>query len=350
MMSKFKVSYKNSQITVKTKLGKSEKVNIIEMQIFQSKLIRGLMRPVVEGERKITYHAPIGVPLGKFLKEGVSKNDFFLILAQISEVIKKIENHNLNINNLITDMQYVFINELTKELQFVYQPILGQVSTVNIFEFLYGIIYGAVFRAGEDTAAVREFHGNLQLLQHFSTAELENIILKVYPEVYKQVKRQQTGQSQTLHSKQWGNTETGTQTEDAEEQTTLLGENEEETALLSGEDEEATALLQPEMLCKAYLVRSKNQERIEVDKPAFRVGKERSYVDYFIANNGAVSRIHADIITKGEDFFIKDNHSTNGTFVNDMRIPVHTEIQIYEGDRIVLANESFQFHVEKADA
>lgn len=34
-----------------------------------------------------------------------------------------------------------------------------------------------------------------------------------------------------------------------------------------------------------YLIRSRNHEEIAVNKPQFRIGKERSYVDYFIGDN-----------------------------------------------------------------
>ena len=39
-----------------------------------------------------------------------------------------------------------------------------------------------------------------------------------------------------------------------------------------------------------YLIRSRNHEEIAVNKPQFRIGKERSYVDYFIGDNPAISK------------------------------------------------------------
>lgn len=37
----------------------------------------------------------------------------------------------------------------------------------------------------------------------------------------------------------------------------------------------------------------KNNEKIKLVKPVFRIGKEKSYVDYFIGDNTTVSRSHA---------------------------------------------------------
>lgn len=95
-----------------------------------------------------------------------------------------------------------------------------------------------------------------------------------------------------------------------------------------------------------YLIRLNNFEKVFVNKPSFRVGKERSYVDYFVMNNNAVSRIHADIITRDGRYFIKDNHSTNRTFVNGTVIPFEQEYEIFDGDAIMLANEGFEFHTK----
>lgn len=46
-MAKIKVYTKNNQLTVISKLEKTEVVNERDIQVFQTKLIRGLMRPVV---------------------------------------------------------------------------------------------------------------------------------------------------------------------------------------------------------------------------------------------------------------------------------------------------------------
>lgn len=63
-------------------------------------------------------------------------------------------------------------------------------------------------------------------------------------------------------------------------------------------------------IIKPYLLRIKNNERIELNKPVFRIGKERSYVDYFVSDNTAVSRSHANIINKDNEFYIVDTNST----------------------------------------
>ena len=94
-----------------------------------------------------------------------------------------------------------------------------------------------------------------------------------------------------------------------------------------------------------YLIRKKNNERIEINKPVFRIGKERSYVDYFVSDNTAVSRSHANIIIRDGRYFIIDTNSTNHTYVNGSVIQSNTEVEITNGDRVRLGNEEFEFNI-----
>lgn len=98
-------------------------------------------------------------------------------------------------------------------------------------------------------------------------------------------------------------------------------------------------------IIKPYLLRIKNNERIELNKPVFRIGKERSYVDYFVSDNTAVSRSHANIINKDNEFYIVDTNSTNHTYVNGSMIQSNVETKIEHGTKIRLANEDFEFFI-----
>lgn len=55
MFTKFKVKSKDSKITIKSKLDKDESINQREVDILNSKVIRGIMKPTVEGVGKISY-------------------------------------------------------------------------------------------------------------------------------------------------------------------------------------------------------------------------------------------------------------------------------------------------------
>lgn len=375
-MSKLKVKFKNSQITVKSKLSKDEQINAREVEILNSKIIRGIMKPTVEGEKKLSYLSPGGIKLEAYLKKGITKNDFFLVIAQILEAVKSIGRNSFNINNLILNMKYVFVNEMTHELHFVYQPIYSSAISSDLASFLYDVAYSVTLALNEDYKCVNNFIAYLKGLQAVSVINIEKYLLDVYPQIYKQVKRQKYGQSEYLGSFKNGkdiyydmdkrrkptpladddSTSLLSEKNDKDEATSLLVEDDDEvTSLLVEDDDEATSLLSDDeptallsegpQITYPYLIRKSSFDRTDINKPVFRIGKERSYVDYFVANNNAVSRIHADIITKNNSFFVKDENSTNGTYVNGNRLSPNEEVQVFDGDIITFANEEFEFHI-----
>lgn len=92
-----------------------------------------------------------------------------------------------------------------------------------------------------------------------------------------------------------------------------------------------------------FLIRRKGNEKISLNKPVFRIGKERSYADYFIGDNTAISRSHANIVSRDGEYYLIDTNSINHTFLNGQMIQSNVETKLAHGDTIRLANEDFEF-------
>ena len=94
-----------------------------------------------------------------------------------------------------------------------------------------------------------------------------------------------------------------------------------------------------------YLIRVSTEERIMLNKAVFKIGKATRGVDYTVGGNGAISRQHAFIIQKDGVCYIKDNKSTNHTYVNGKRVEDGVE-EILTHDSIVrLGDEEFTFMI-----
>ena len=116
-----------------------------------------------------------------------------------------------------------------------------------------------------------------------------------------------------------------------------------ETTVLSSFSGETTVLSANPVSVEPYLTRVKTGERISLNKPVFRIGKEKSYVDYFIADNTAISRSHCNIHTENGEYFIEDTNSTNHTYINGKIINSNIKTKLTNGDKVRLANEDFIF-------
>lgn len=83
-------------------------------------------------------------------------------------------------------------------------------------------------------------------------------------------------------------------------------------------------------------------ERINISKNSFIIGRLQEHADY-ISSNNAVGKVHAEIITKGGLYFLKDLNSRNGSFINGVQVIPNKENEIKSGDRISIANSDFTF-------
>ena len=116
--------------------------------------------------------------------------------------------------------------------------------------------------------------------------------------------------------------------------------DEDKTGVLN-EDDGQTGVLN-ERTTKAWLVHESGN-RITVNKNRFIIGKAQG-VDYRI-NNNTVSRNHCRILTRGNEFFIEDLGSTNGTFIDGERLNENVPAKLSNGQKITLSDENFTFEI-----
>ena len=79
-----------------------------------------------------------------------------------------------------------------------------------------------------------------------------------------------------------------------------------------------------------------------IDKDDFLIGRKIDLVNGYIENQDVISKIHARIIRVGNNFFIKDEESLNGTYLNDKKINEYDVTPLKIGDIVKLANIEFK--------
>lgn len=92
-----------------------------------------------------------------------------------------------------------------------------------------------------------------------------------------------------------------------------------------------------------YLHRNATGDNIAIDSEEFIIGKGPQGVSYAINSNSNVSRMHAKIVRKNDEFFIEDMGSTNFTYVNNSRVAPGYKQVLKNNDVIYLADEEFTF-------
>ncbi|MDE5778928.1 MAG: FHA domain-containing protein [Lachnospiraceae bacterium] len=113
----------------------------------------------------------------------------------------------------------------------------------------------------------------------------------------------------------------------------------------SAEKKEDTTVLSQKTPPKVnpYLIRVNTEERVVITKQNFKLGKASMGVDYSIKGNSAVSRVHAIIINKDDEYYIQDHKSLNHTYVNGKAVPEGENELLTHDCEIMLGNEEFIF-------
>lgn len=366
---------------------------------------RGFLKPQLLKKNLVEYRGPVGISLYERLAEPMSKRDFLFIMEQVVVAIQKVFLNKLDISDLVLNLHHIFINKMTREVWFLYAPMVKKTHEVDVRDFLESIVYSVKPNEKDDQEFIARFMCFLRGEKVLEMEKIESYIAKEDGSVVRWIRKQTGGQSGFMTDKMMhymehyegknANERMNRSPENMDEEATgLLDQSdglggygpsgagmdgEEATGLLQDgcgwAEEEATGLLQDdtnwpedgatgndtvllEEVCEGTallneepgshpfhtLYRVSNEESIPINKPVYRLGKEKSYVDYFVTNNAAVSRSHADLVLRGDRCFVMDLNSKNHTYINDEVIPANCEVELHDGDRLRLGNEEFIFY------
>ena len=380
-MNKIKLANKLglSQLIIKSLKGQQVSEN--EVYAINANKVPGLLHldVVQKGSSfKLIYNITGFISLKEFLKTPLNKQLFAQILQNILANLKAVESAYFNQQYLLMDINQVYVNPNTQHIYFTYVPILMFESGTSLREFLLGIIQHGTFAPGEDNSYVRDYITILNSGINFSVFELEEYINKLLgqkttraqdiecPQCKTKLKKG-TNYCHACGAKVSGNTGNtgkgvydpladtkGKEIEETieEEEVVVRKDNTQglsDGTTVLGADPGGTTVLGSEELYTPsypYLIREKTNEKISVNKPSFRIGSERKYVDYWVNDNSTVSRSHADIITREKRYFIIDLNSTNKTYVDGRAIAAHKEVELFSGTKVRLSNEDFTFEIE----
>lgn len=123
----------------------------------------------------------------------------------------------------------------------------------------------------------------------------------------------------------------------------MTDDDEAATVLLSGDD---TVMQDDNAEKRVYITREKNQQKLEITKPLFKIGRSADTADLYVAGNGMIGREHAFIIVQDQSVYVKDNNSKNHTYVNDVMVNAGERIELKDQDVVRLADENFIISIQ----
>jgi pSer/pThr/pTyr-binding forkhead associated (FHA) protein len=106
----------------------------------------------------------------------------------------------------------------------------------------------------------------------------------------------------------------------------------EETNIMNNKDRSYTP--------RGYIVDKATNTRTLISRKRFMIG--RSHDCDLMVDDPSISRIHCSIFDTDVNFIIEDMDSTNGTFINNVRIKKKL---LKDADLFTIGNREFTFHL-----
>lgn len=366
---KIRATSKKDQLNVKIKLPSPEVIDRGELDLICRVFVRGFLKPSLYKTRILEYKGIGSISLKKYLKKPLSKYEFFFAIHQIVMAKSTIQKSGLHPNRLWLNFNSVFINEATKELLFIYLPSKEINDNSDVMTFLKSVANATKpIPDNADYDFISRFMYFISSMSSFDGLKIEKYIEREDNRITRLTKRIEPMQMQQSpdekHFKPGRSQKVDVQNEEtdiiASDKTALLGrldpddsEQDTSTLLLSDDvtallgDDDSTELIdtdeQTELVHYPTLKRVSTDEIIVIDKPVFRLGKDKSCVDYVVTNNNTISGNHADIVSRNEQYYVVDLNSKNKTYINKRVLPSQYEVEIFNGDTLRLANEEFIF-------
>lgn len=336
------------------------KSNIEELarnNVISSEEIPGAIPAYITNEDSkiiLRYHISKEEVLSEYVKNNITKNKLLKILINILNIFINAKQKGIKIENYLLNINNVYIDRESCEISYIYIPgICDSNEDFTIKKYLKEILSNVVYDTNDDLHFFISLHNYLnsdvedeeEILNYINSKvdkcdrEVESVLdngkFKIEDNEDKLMSIHIKTNNVNLKNNNYyyDSSDKYFQKDDLSDCGTIVLDEDETTLLDSEEDNEVNPIL----------LRKSTEETFEINKNKINIGRESSYCDFIITNNKLIGRLHAIITKKGQDYFIEDNYSTNGTFINSKRIEKMKKYKIEHGDEIKLSNEVFLF-------
>lgn len=371
-MGKIIVEKTGQGVVVTNRLSPGEQINEQELKLIAEGASFGLLPVRLENkkrDRALSCTAARLLPLDSYFSGVVTRRMFEDTVSRLVAVVRGCAENGFEPGNLCLSPKHCFIEPRTKEVKCILWPLINNELFCSPEAFFRDLPYTLVFNKNEDCTYVagyiRYFGANAApfSIDGFGQFFEESVLggkkddmaaaaPKRQEQPYDPLKRmieQKAGGAGRNACPNCGVVnaagakicvscgtaliEPGSRDEAPKTGTAVLGNS------------PGTTGTEAEESPYPYLIRESTHQIISVDKPEFRMGKDKNSVDFCVAGNTAISRSHAIIRIRDDRYFIEDQNSTNKTYIDGRAISPGQEVEIFPGARIRLANEEFVFYI-----
>lgn len=383
---KFSYNYQGGkeEIICHTHMRKLDSTSLEIMQAGMGKQTGSYFLPVniTEGTEGYTFAYDMRglVNFRAWMYEAAEKEQFRM-RKEIMEKQRKLFEMGISQEQLITEDRYMYVDEKTQHIKFICLPIISgsvikyeqekQKSTYGIesevkyetepalpltppvpsesFMDIENKSSGTVvpeyldFRQNTEENEEKDYEKEIEETTDFYGTSGRNL----FQETEVRSEKEMDGSETILGFTQ----STGTVLE-KEEKTMEFSEDPDEdgTVLLMPKEEDGedrTVLLRPAFQIRASLYRVRTGKTIKLNKNITTIGKSKIRADIVIEENPTISRKHCTIYFENGIYYLEDNDSSNGTWLESQRVQAGEKNVLRNKSKIRISDEEFIFISEE---
>lgn len=302
----------------------------------------------IDGQRALTYSIPAMTTMNQFLAKKIHKDELVDIVFSIADQLMYLKANDMSIGKVILNKGYMYVDLQNMAVQLIFLPIDKPMDKCNMEQFIRDLVSNINFAnkkasdAGYDlikyfdhnpTFYLSEFYKFVTDLKNDNIAHPEDeqhLMASVGPAAVPNMANVEV--PETPHTT--SSFKLAKEVKDFSSNDIGFDDDDGSTTVLTANNRGKSG---------PVIVRTRTGERIRIDKPIFCIGKSAQGVDYQVTDNNSVSRRHAYIINVNGVYYLRDNKSTNHTYLGGKIISSGTDMMLIDGIRFKLANEEFTF-------
>ena len=344
--NKYKKIKKKGRIYVTVDSIKGQNLNLREVEDIQNGILKNVIPLEVDMKRSgfvLKYDITNYMSMEQYLHTIITKQKYAQIMLQILEIIRTMSEAYYNPQNIILNLDNVYMNPSTETIFFIFIPILYFDSGCSVKECLTQITYQTTFDSSEDTSYVEKCLNILQRNMNFSAVEMEEYLKTILSD--KKEPDKSDNQIRSIYREynlafEEKKAEQPVEERKEEKENLEIGRSTRMTESLSNIGSSDTVLLGTES--NAYIKQLRTGKKYYLNSNEVTIGKRQCEIE--IADNPAVSKHHAMIQKKEGKYYLVDLNSTNGTKVNGKKINADIPEFLQDETQIEFANEKFVFY------
>ena len=362
-----------------------DKVDDLTFGMLSNNDIEGLAKTTLvedEIDRYFIFDIADRVTMKEYLGDSVKEEHLLKAFYGIAVAIKTGMEYMINWTSYILDEENIYIDSETGDVKVICMPLLTMMNDGNTCKFFKNILFTAQFDEEEDG----EYVGKLMVLLNPKSFNIDKFIEEIedlleiehkkfddytiedveVPEVVsaeakaEEVKEETEAKAEEVKEETEAKAEevkeeAKAKTEDISEDIEFVENNEAEKIEVVEEKPEEkkeetkkggflkffTQPIGQKKENKPYLQKTKTNEKLYIEKDKFVIGSEDGS-DYQIKEE-TVEAQHAFIVKEKNEFFLVDNESKTGTFMNTAQLLPNEKYVLVQGAHIRIAEEEFDF-------